>query len=183
MTRAFVAIPLPESLRAGLAAVQEHVPAGRAVDEETLHLTLLFLGEQDDAALEEVHDALGAVRAAGFELRLSGLGTFGGGRPRTLWIGAEPAPGLSSLQKAVAGAARKAGLDLRARRFVPHVTLARFREGYVENEAFGRFVAAHAGVSFPAFPVMSFGLYASILTRSGPVYEELAAYPLRPAGT
>lgn len=183
MTRAFVAIALPDRVRSALATVLEGLRAGRAVDEETLHLTLLFLGEQDDAALEELHDTLSAVAEPGFDLTLAGLGTFGGARPRTLWLGVRPEPRLVALQKAVARAARRAGLDLPHRRFVPHVTLARFREGAAAGEDFARFAAAHAGLALPAFPVRSFALFSSLLRPGGPVHEELASYKLRPAGT
>lgn len=178
MTRAFVALPLPERLRSGLATVLSALPAGRPVDDENMHLTLVFLGDQDDATLEEVHDALSAITAPGFTLRLSGLGAFGGAHPRSLWIGVAPEPGLVALQKRVARAVRGVGVRLAARRFVPHVTLARFREGFVEDAAFTRFVAAHAGLTMPEFSVSIIGLYASTLTASGPIYEELSTYPL-----
>lgn len=183
MTRAFVALPLPERLRDGLAALSAALPSGRVVDAENLHLTLLFLGDQDDAALEELHDALSAITAPAFPLKLAGLGTFGGARPRVLWIGVKPEPALTVLQKRVAGAARKAGIDLPHRRFTPHVTLARFRDGAEETDAFTRFVAGYSGATFPEFSVRKMALYASTFTSSGAVCDELSAYPLTASGT
>lgn len=183
MTRAFVALPLPDRVRSGLSRAMEGLPTGRRVDEDNLHLTLAFLDDQDDAALDEVHDTLSVVAAPGFDLTLSGLGTFGGARPRTLWIGIKPAPLLVALEKSVRRAVRSAGLDLPHRRFVPHVTLARFGTDFTETSAFTRFAAAHAGLTLPAFPVKVFALYASTLRVDGAVYDELARYPLRSAGT
>lgn len=183
MTRAFVALALPERVQSGLARILEDLRVGRVVDEENLHLTLLFLDEQDDAALEEVHDTLSAIAEPAFDLTLSGLGTFGGARPRTLWLGVRSEPRLMDLQRSVARAARSAGLDLPRRRFVPHVTLSRLRDGEGATAPFTRFVNAHAGLTLPAFAVREFALFSSTLRSDGPVYEELAAYPLRPAGT
>ncbi len=183
MIRAFVAIPLPERVRAGLATTLEGLRSGRPVDEENLHLTLLFLGEQDDEALAEVHEQLSGIVEAGFELTLAGLGTFGSEQPRTLWLGVRAEPRLIALQKAVSRTVRKAGLDLPHRRFVPHVTLARFRQGEPVGEGFARFVSGHAGLTLPAFPVRRFSLLASTLRPKGAVYDELANYPLRPGGT
>ncbi len=180
MTRAFVAIPLPERVRSGLTTVLEGLRAGRAVEEENLHLTLLFLGEQEAYLLEEIHDGLAALTESGFELTLSGLGTFGGEHPRVLWLGVRPEPRLMALQKAVSRTVRKAGLDLPHRRFIPHVTLARFRPGEPVGEGFARFVSGHAGLTLPGFPVGRFSLLASTLRPEGAVYDELVTYPLQP---
>ena len=180
MTRVFVALSLPEATRASLAAIQAQLNAGRIVDEENLHLTLLFLGDQDDEALGDLHDALTAIASPGLVLRIPGLGSFGGARPRALWAGIAPDPALSALHRAMKGAARRAGLAVEARKFKPHVTIARFGHGFAEDEEFQRFVAAHAGLSLPPFEIRQFSLFASTLRPDGPVYEELAAYPLLP---
>ena len=178
VTRAFVALPLPDRVRDGLATIAGEIPSGHPVDAEAMHLTLAFLGDQDEAALEELHDELSATHRPGFALRITGLGVFGGAQPRALWAGIAPEPGLNDLQKAVTRAARTAGIVLKHRRFVPHVTLVRFRKTWVEDAAFSRFVAGHAGFALPAFEVRAFALYASHLRADGALYEELARYPL-----
>lgn len=177
--RTFVALPLPERIRDGLAKIQEGIPAGRVVCADSLHLTLVFLGEQSDDTLQDLNDALASIRAPQFDLTVHGLGSFGGARGlRTLWAGVHPEPRLGELQAQVARAARKAGITLEHRRFTPHITLARFKDGFVEDPSFTRFVAAEAGFTLPTFPVRQFTLYASTLGRGGPTYEDLAHYPL-----
>lgn len=176
--RTFIALPLPDQIRDGLAKIQEGIPAGRLVDAENLHVTLVFLGDQPEGALEELHDSLEVLRAPSFDLTIHGLGTFGGARTRTLWAGIKPEPRLQDLQKSVSRAVRRAGIALEHRRFVPHVTLARFKDSYEEDAPFARFVAAEAGLTLPSFLVRHIALYASHLGKGGAHYEELAQYPL-----
>jgi 2'-5' RNA ligase len=62
--RAFLALPLPDHATALLERLQQEIPVGRLVPPENLHLTLVFLGERSEAALEELHFALEALRAS-----------------------------------------------------------------------------------------------------------------------
>lgn len=180
MIRAFVAIALPPRARAPLAAAQDRLPASvRRTPEENLHITLAFLGDLPEPDVAEVDLALQALRAPPFGLRLSGVGVFGGRRPRAVWAGLAPCPALDRLQAAVMHAARAAGVDLPARRFVPHVTLARLPGNAPADAALERWIADHAGQDGPEFPVGDFGLWQSRLTRAGAVHTQLARYPLR----
>lgn len=177
MTRSFVAIDLPETAADTLARIAAACPSGRPVTEENMHLTLAFIGEVDDAALEEAHDALSAIRAGAFEIRIGGLSTFGGDVPRTLWAAVLPDPRLSALEKDIRRALRRAGLELPHRRFVPHVTLVRFGREPLSAE-FPRFIERNAALRLGPLPVRHFGLYASHLGKAGPAYDLLEAYPL-----
>ena len=179
LTRSFVAIDLPEQTRAALSRIPVDLPRARIVDGDSLHLTLAFLGAIEASVLEEVHDALSGLRAPGFQMKIERLGCFGRARPRALWAGVVPDPALKHLQSKVSAAVRAAGTDLPRRRFVPHVTLARFASGAAEDAPLTRLIAAHAGLSLSPFPVRSFALFASHLGAHGAEYEELARYPLR----
>lgn len=178
MTRCFIAVDPGEITRNALARMQSSLMIGRAMDVETLHLTLAFLGDQGDAALEDLHDALSGIRADRFTLEVSGLGTFGGDAPHTLWAGVADEPGLTTLQAKVARAVRRAGLTMPARRFVPHITIARLRPNQAAHPELARFIAANAGISLPPEPVVGFTLYASTLRPEGALHEPLAQYPL-----
>lgn len=178
MTRAFVAIPMPEEVAARLSRLARGLPVGRRVREENLHLTLAFLGDVSDDGLEEAHAALAAIRAAPVELRFEGLGVFGESKPRALYAAVAPAPGLVELQQSVVRAVRRAGIAPEARRFVPHVTLARFRGFDSEAVALAAFLTAHGGAGIAPVRVVAFSLMSSRLRPDGAVYEELALYPL-----
>jgi 2'-5' RNA ligase len=178
--RAFVALPLPEEVVARLVAAQAGLPAGRAMEPDTLHLTLAFLGEHPAPAVEDVHYALSAIRSSRFTLRLEGLGMFGEGKPRVVYAGVAPEPALGHLREKVVQAARGAGLELERGRFRPHVTLARLG-GKPDPEEFERlraFVARGAGFRAGPFEAERFELMRSRLGRGGATYEALAAYDL-----
>ena len=183
MIRAFLAVPVPAEVRSTLEAAQAGLPAGRPVAPENFHVTLVFLGEHPEPVIEDLHYALDKIGVPEFELRLAGVDVFGGASPRTLYAAVAPAPGLSHLRRKVARAARETGIEVPSSRYTPHVTLARFpREMPPEDiAAVQGFVARRMRLDAGPFPVERFVLYRSRLGRNGPIYEELAEYPLHQA--
>ncbi|MCU0907596.1 MAG: RNA 2',3'-cyclic phosphodiesterase [Rhodobacteraceae bacterium] len=179
--RAFVALELPDALKAALSAVQDRLDidkaGGRAVDEDQMHLTLVFLDDQPEHVLADLHGELDRVRWPAVTLSPRGLGTFGGDRVTSVWAGVAPDPVLDGLQAKVAQAARDAGMDIPRRRFVPHVTLARFGAQGAPGP-FNAGVAALSGWSAPPVAVDRMALMRSHLGKGGSVYEVLADYPL-----
>lgn len=179
--RAFIAIPMPETVTTALAPVLDAIPLGRAVAPENLHLTLAFLGDVRETMLEEIHFALETLRHPAFDITLAGLDTFGGSRPASLHIGVQqPCTGLAELQGRVRSRLHGAGVELERRRFLPHVTLARFGRTMTPDETgrIGRFLAARADLRLPPFRAACFCLYESILTADGAHYDALSTYPL-----
>jgi 2'-5' RNA ligase len=177
--RAFVAIDLPDPVRAALEAVQERLPLGRPVDPDQMHLTLAFLGEQPDDVIEAAHHAMEGVRLPPFELQLQGLGTFGDRQPTVLWAGLRDPGPVKALHDRLLPALHGAGIVLERRRFRPHVTLARFdRTAQSDHERLATFLARWNGFPSPAFTVEEFGLWRSTLLKAGAVHDELARYPL-----
>jgi 2'-5' RNA ligase len=176
--RAFAAIGLPEAVRFDLMLLQQGLGLPRPVPPENLHMTLVFLGELPEPVLADVDLAFGAVRAPGFPLAVKGVGMFGGARPRVVYAGVAAEPALMHLQAKLETAARQAGVEVEARRYVPHVTLARLPERLEGRARIEHAVALRGLHAPPAFQVEDFTLYRSHLTGRGPVYEELAAYPL-----
>jgi 2'-5' RNA ligase len=179
--RLFVAIALPEDLRARLSELQRGVPAARWVDPDNLHLTLRFIGEADGGQARDLDAALTQVRAERFDLALAGVDRFGQGRKsRALWAGVVPCPELDRLRRKVEQAAQAAGFAPEGRKFKPHVTLARFKgdPGYRLHD----YLARHAAFRAAPFTVHEFVLYSSLLAQAGAIYTPEAAYPLAPGG-
>lgn len=180
MIRAFVGIPLPDETVRALGAAQVGLPSGRPVAPENFHVTIAFLGERPEPQVEDVHLALERIRARRFSLWVRGMGLFGSDNHKVLYAVIDPEPALGQLREKVMQAARGAGLRLPRERYTPHVTLARFNAG-LRGEAAQEmrdFAARGAGLRAGPVEVEEFVLYRSTLGRKGPIYEELAVYPL-----
>jgi 2'-5' RNA ligase len=185
-TRTFVALDVAEAQGQKLAHLQELLApdlAGLRLTTRPFHLTLAFLGDVDDTALNDVCRAA-ATAAAGFapfELRLEGLGVFPNpARPRTLWVGLT-GPGLeplAALQKEVARAVAGAGYPPDDDRFHPHVTLGRLKPGRGPGPDANPLLKHYRGWSAGSFRVAEAVTYASTLTPDGPLYAPLGTAPL-----
>lgn len=133
--RAFIALPINDSVRDRLAGVEVKLKETGAhvgwVSPNNIHLTLVFLGDVFASQLPSVSAVLddAAREFAPFEVSVSGLGFFGGERsPRVVWAGVEDASGcLEPLQKRIAEGVRGLGFKLEDRPFRAHLTLGRVR--------------------------------------------------------
>ena len=175
MIRAFLALPLPESTLARLAALQFILPM-RPVPPEDLHITLVFLGEQSEAVLSDLHDLLEGLRAPRLSLALQGLDVFGGDKMRHVHARVHPDAGLIRLQSRLELLARQVAITVPARKFIPHVTLG--RPDAPPDPRLAPLIAA-TQVDPAPFDCDAVVMYRStLLRRGGSAYDELARYPL-----
>jgi 2'-5' RNA ligase len=184
--RTFVAIELsPDVLRkigALQARIKDEVPPGlvRWVRPEGIHLTLKFLGDVSADRLDAIAEAMQAACAPHppFSLSIGGMGVFPNPRrPRVVWIGVEePGGTLLRLQRDVERAISPLGFPAERRRFSPHLTLGRVKQGRTaaELEALGQYTT-HARVRIGEMAVDAVYLMRSDLRPTGAVYSELAA--------
>ncbi len=184
MHRIFIAADISDKARSRVA---EHIRLLKSIGDfhgfkpvrpENLHLTLKFLGDTDDAALEKVQQAaaLTASLSRAAAITIAGTGVFPAGRAgQTLWIGVDDATGkLAELAERLDANLANIGFPRERRRFSPHLTVGRIREG-------GRqIVVAHRDAQFrpEGFVVSEIVLYESKLLPTGPVYSKLDAFPL-----
>lgn len=178
--RVFVALDLPDDVRDELEDLQYALPVGRPVLLENLHLTLCFLGEQHDDAIEAAHDALSSVQRSAFSLELAGVGTFGRNSPNVVFADVAPCAALIELEKTIVRSLRHAGLEFQRQRFRPHVTLARLRKDLAPPDLgrLGEFLADQSTFRSLSFRVENFQLYQSILMPDAARHEILASYDL-----
>jgi 2'-5' RNA ligase len=179
MIRAFLGIDLPPQIRGLLQVQQFLLPMPRKVEPENLHLTLVFLGDCPEPALEAAHDGFQALRLPGFSLSLQSLGLFGKAKPHSAWVGVAPSPELTHLQAKVETIARRAGCPIETRKFMPHVTLGRFKTPAAEDiSRLERAVALGSGFRSEPFSVTEVTLWQSHLGGKSLRYDVLARYPL-----
>src|SRR6266567_1032500 len=128
MPRIFTGLELPSNVTQSLATLRGGLPGARWIDPEDYHVTLRFIGDVDDTLAREVASLLGKVSRPPLELRLDGLSSFGGRRPRAVIAALAQTPALMELQAEHERLMQRVGLEPEGRKFTPHVTLARLRD-------------------------------------------------------
>lgn len=134
--RLFTAVSLgamiEERTAAELARLREVAPHARWVKAEKLHLTLVFLGEVEEARLPPILAALETVgpHHAPFTLSVRSGGRFGPpARPRVLWadVGGQT-DALEALYVDTAAVLEPLGFHPEHREYTAHLTLARSKD-------------------------------------------------------
>ena len=187
--RLFIAALIPDAVRDALHQAREQLQraasdrALRWVAPENYHITLLFLGEQDEARLPAIMQAMEAARAGvpPFEIAIRGLGVFPNwNRPNVLWAGVSE--GGQPLAQVATALERTLLPAPSSKPFHPHITLARIMTpcrdaNGLKNRLYDapeRFALA----SFGRYELRSISLMQSTLTPDGSVYTELCAIGL-----
>jgi RNA 2',3'-cyclic 3'-phosphodiesterase len=180
--RLFIAIELPDDLKAALGRLRVDVPGARWVPPEQIHLTLAFLGEVEEAAVEPLNMGLARIHVPEFRLCFSGTGSFPDRRrPRVLWVGVEPHPLLKRLAAMVHEVVLACGIPQEERPFSPHITLARLK--FPAPGQSDSFFDRPEIQKLPSFTVREFILFQSRLTQQGAVHSPLRSFPTAAAGS
>jgi 2'-5' RNA ligase len=175
--RLFVALELPEPIRATLAAVPLDTGVWRPVPPESLHLTLAFLGARPPADVEAIERAIAAEAGSPApRLALAGALLLPPRRARVLAVALEdPDATLAALQTRVSAALAAAGVYTpEVRPFRAHVTVARLRPRVRSPRD------AHAALGGAPFTAETLALYRSLLHPRGARYERLTGAMLAP---
>ena len=176
MPRIFTGLELPLDIAQSLATLRGGLPGARWIDPEDYHVTLRFIGDVDDTLAREVALLLGKVSRPPLELRLDGLSSFGGRRPRAVIATLAQTPALMELQAEHERLMQRVGLEPEGRKFTPHVTLARLRDSSSRQVA--DYLATRAFLAPLSFRVTRFVLFSARASVGGGPYVVEAAYPL-----
>ena len=184
--RTFVAVEIGDQIRRTAVALQQRLagvaPEVRWAAPESLHVTLLFLGEVDDREVVDVCRAVQAVAAGEppFPLRVSGVGAFPTvRRPKTVWAGiTDGAENLRRLYERLEARLLDLGCYRKEERaYTPHLTLGRVRAdagGHPLVAELPKLLAWDGGRT----TVDEVVVYSGELTRDGPEYTPLGRGPL-----
>jgi RNA 2',3'-cyclic 3'-phosphodiesterase len=176
MPRLFTGLEIPQQVAESLAMMRGGLPGARWIDPGNYHLTLRFIGDIDDALAHEIAGMLGRVRRMSFELRLDGLLSFGGRKPRALVAAVSPIAPLMELQAEQERLLQRLGLEPEGRKYTPHVTLARLRDSSSRQVA--DYLSARGHYRSALFEVSRFVLFSSRASVGGGPYVVEADYPL-----
>ena len=183
--RCFIAIELPDEVKAGLHQLQAELKLPghtfvKWVAPESVHITLKFLGNIDP---EKVTPITRIIEQAGktfspFQLETGEVGAFPNLRqPRVLWLSIRgELDKLIALQQRIDDGLTQLQFAKETREFTPHLTLARLRQGTSprERREFGELVMKTPIEANYNINVDSISLMKSQLLPSGAVYSRLS---------
>jgi 2'-5' RNA ligase len=175
MPRLFTGLEIPPDVGQSLAMMRGGLPGARWVDPGNYHLTLRFIGDVDDSIAREVASMLRPGKRTGFDLRLEGLKSFGGSKPRAIVATATPVPALVEMQAEQERLMQRIGLAPEGRKFTPHVTLARLRDTSSRDVA--EYLSARGLFRSAAFHISRFVLFSARASIGGGPYVVEASYP------
>jgi RNA 2',3'-cyclic 3'-phosphodiesterase len=164
----------------------------RWMKPESLHVTLKFIGEQPEAAVEQIKKPLGTIAMEAAEIHFRGYGFFPTAKsPRVFWLGMDAGPQLAALAAAIDDQTASLGIPKEDRAFNPHLTLARSPgspgsprrlKADAPNRTFQRLQEKLSARPTPEFGTMTpreFFLYQSHLSPKGSTYTKLAGFDLK----
>lgn len=176
MPRLFTALEIPRDAALSLSLLRGGLYGARWIDPENYHLTLRFFGDVEGHVADEIAGALDRVRRASFTLALSGVGAFGSKKPHSIYAGVAPSPALHALQGEIDRICRRLGLPADARKFTPHVTVARLRN--VTPGEVAHYLSQRGNFSTAPFKVSRFVMMSSRDSVGGGPYVVEEAWPL-----
>jgi len=194
--RLFIALDIDDAIRERIARFEQGVsgfaPEARWQKPESLHVTLKFVGEQPEPALENIKQALSTIDASPIDIQFRGQGFFPTAKSaRVFWIGIEAGPQLATLAAAIDEKMSLLGIPKEERAFSPHLTLARGAGRSASprrtktdgpNRVFQRLQEKLAVLPTPEFGTMTareFFLYQSQLSPKGSKYTKQARFDLK----
>lgn len=146
---------------------------------EQLHVTLSFFPALPVTCVEKIREILETLGSlfAPYQAVLCEVGTFPSWqRARVLWIGLdeEGRKHTAQIEKFLLERLRKIDIGVEEeRKFIPHVTLARFRSPMaLQSTLFAEWSPLSVSIE-------EIALFESILTPSGPIYQKLVNVTLK----
>ena len=177
MIRTFVAVFPPPEVRKALFQAAQNLPTSkdfRLVAQEKIHLTLKFLGDIPEDALDNLKQALQPIREkhSPFEVSTSAFGAFPStNKARILWAGIEAgSQNLRTTAEDIENLLVPTGFERETRPYLPHLTLGQSRS---------RQTKLHTPQTSPPplrFTVSGIDLVKSAPGKNGIDYSTLATY-------
>ena len=180
--RTFVAVPIEASpsLKRMVRTLDQLGPGMKTADLDSLHVTLMFLGETFWTQLPEI-SAIIEETVSGYascEARIIGLGAFPDAqRPRIVWAGLTPAETITDVARQLNDQLGDLGFPRENRDYTPHVTLARAKSR--PPRELGTLIESSSQTDFGGITIDQAILYQSAPGPRGPVYTPISRHNLR----
>ena len=180
MVRLFVAIDLPDDISDQFRDAQNTLRSCRArltlVEQESMHITLKFIGEVSGSSLTSITDILQTIDVPPFSMDVGLIGTNSQRAPRVVWAEVDDPGECRALAESIDSSLASLGFEPEKRKFRAHITIARVRQFH---QSLFEALAGVASSCSGTIPVREFILKKSELTPDGPIYTDILRIPLR----
>ena len=160
-----VKIPITDKINA-VSEIINRTGNVKSVPSGQIHVTLCFLGDVDESKIPKLCFSLESAFSDvnSFDASVRGMGAFPDAKhARVIWLGIDDDNKLSEYAERTVKAVKKAGLRCDEKKFVPHVTLARSRDGSDVREL----ISEYKDEEFCSFHCSSVNVMKSELTPKG----------------
>ncbi len=179
--RCFIALEAPDEVRKNLAERLLYLKGNRGVNwvqEQNLHLTLLFLGDVDSVRIPELEQIIddSTARLKAFPLALRGVELFPAKSPRLIWASQDSQDdSIFALHKDLQKSVRQADFEPDVKPLRLHITMGRIKSALpvtLERDIL------QSAVEKGIHPYSAVTLYRSVLKPEGPTYHILKQFIL-----
>ena len=177
--RTFIAVDLDEDrLKSELRDFQDKLLSIGAdvklVAPVNIHITLRFLGEIEEDAVQKVIDLMKELTFQPFDLELRGVGAFPSiSHMNVIWVAMKKGEEeLNRIVETIDPGLQRMGIPKDRKGFNPHITVARVRTGRNKQQT-ARLLEDLSDKDFGSMRVEQIRLKKSILTPGDPVYSTL----------
>ncbi|HHO56980.1 MAG TPA: RNA 2',3'-cyclic phosphodiesterase [Thermoplasmatales archaeon] len=174
--RAFIALEMGfnEEMRHFYTALEKTGARLKMVEPENVHLTIKFLGDIKEEMVKDIRkimeDAVKDIQP--FRGVIRGVGAFPGiNNIRVIWLGFHDDGEVVKISKTIDENLSSLGFR-KERSYVPHITVARMKSGLKKEEVI-RVLKEYEEREFGEVECKEIKLKKSILTRDGPIYEDI----------
>lgn len=182
--RVFVALKFPNSVLKRIQSINACIDdrVVRKAKPSSFHLTLHFFGETEISQVKFIHSELmnNLGHLAPLKLKLDTIGSFPKSSAKVIWLGVNgDLCELNYINSQISKSARKLGLGIKVEKFMPHITLARIRDGnkLKQKEIFLKDIkiVKKLILDSPAFEVKSIVIINSVQSENGYQYNEIGS--------
>lgn len=174
--RCFVAVKMPIEFSRRICELSKEFKGlvhFRPVKSENMHITLLFLGEQNEAVVKDIKKAMDRIRLSPFEILFDEVGFFGSRNfPKVIFLKGY-SEYLLKIQQDMKNEFERVGFNFDKKPFRIHLTLLRVKKLYDKDAFLYKINSINKLFKREEVKFDTIHLIKSTLTPEGPEYETI----------